>query len=81
MILLREYSLLLLIVVVRLLKEKVRGQLLVLVTCEVGLDDLIARKSQSCESLNRIALFFRDLDSSGAWRELAALATFTLCVL
>lgn len=67
----------LLIILVRLLKQKVCSQLLVLVACKVSLNDLVAGEAESAQSLDGIALFFGDGDGSCAGRKGSCVAHAT----
>ncbi len=55
------------LVVIWLVEEEVRSQLLVLVACEVSLNNCVAWKAQSAQPLDSITFFFGDADRDCSW--------------
>jgi len=57
---------LLIVIVIGLVEQEVRGELLVLVTGEVGLDSHVPVESKTAQPLDGLAFLLRDTDSLGA---------------
>jgi hypothetical protein len=70
----------LLILILRLLKQKVGRQLLVLVAREIGLNDCITGEPEKTQSFDGVSLFFSDGDGNGAGWERPGVAHAANCV-
>jgi hypothetical protein len=68
-------------VVVGLLEQEVRSQLLILVACKIGLDDLVTGETESAESFDSITFFFCDRDLGGSGRQGSAFTALALDIL